>query len=88
MAPGNCLTWPATPSLPLPPRPAGHFTEVPLPTVSAQTGLTLLKIIGEDVARAAAVGTMHHNHRQVGQIHARIERGDFRIVPLGDVAEE
>ncbi len=31
---------------------------------------------------------MHRNHRQIGQDDARIQRDDFRIIPLGDVAEE
>src|SRR6185503_13231605 len=32
MAPGVCLTTPATPSLPWPPTPTGQFTEVAKPT--------------------------------------------------------
>ena len=45
IVPGVCFTCPATPSLPLAPTPtaAGHFTAVPLPTLSAQMGLMLLK---------------------------------------------
>ena len=41
--PGVCLTKPATPSLPLPPKPAGQLTAVALPTLVAQSGLTLVK---------------------------------------------
>src|SRR6516165_1346545 len=40
MAPGVCLTTPATPSLPRPPMPVGHSTEVFRPTLSAQPLLT------------------------------------------------
>ena len=67
--------------------PAGHFTEVPLPTESAQTGIHAAQVIGENERRAAAVGAMHQHDRQVRQVNARIERGDFRVVPFGDVAE-
>ena len=38
MAPGTCLTCAATPLLPLPPTPAGHFTALPVPTVSFHSG--------------------------------------------------
>ena len=40
MPPGICLTRPETPSLPLPPMPAGHSTEVLRPTLSRQAWLT------------------------------------------------
>src|SRR5208337_2365898 len=34
------LIWPATPSLPLPPRPTGHLTDAPLPTLFAHSPFT------------------------------------------------
>src|SRR5579884_1066564 len=37
---GVCSTWPATPSLPLPPRPTGQLTEVFEPTLLFHSGLT------------------------------------------------
>src|SRR5439155_18723669 len=40
MAPGVWRTWPATPSLPLPPTPAGQLTAVPAPTFDFHAGLT------------------------------------------------
>src|SRR5271155_4266269 len=40
MAPGDCFTWPVTPSLPLAPSPVGHFTAVPLLTCCDHSGLT------------------------------------------------
>src|SRR5579871_152323 len=39
MAPAVCLTTAATPELPLPPVPVGHFTSLPLPTADFQAGL-------------------------------------------------
>src|SRR5262245_44301103 len=39
MLPGVVLSWPATPSLPLAPRPVGNFTLLPAPTLSFQVGL-------------------------------------------------
>src|SRR5579864_2587987 len=39
--PGVCLTSPETPSLPLPPIPVGHSTDVLRPTLSAQPLLTI-----------------------------------------------
>ncbi len=55
---GFCLTWPVTPSLPLPPRPVGQFGEVPAPTFSFHSGLTFDEVVGEDGGGAAAVGAM------------------------------
>src|SRR5215472_10590400 len=40
MAPGLCFTRPVTPSLPLPPIPAGQLTDSPFPTFDCQSGLT------------------------------------------------
>src|SRR5262249_62109779 len=40
-APGVFFTCPATPSLPLPPSPTGHLTDVPRPTFSSHSLLTL-----------------------------------------------
>src|SRR5512138_2856445 len=34
------LTWPATPSFPLPPRPTGHLTDFPWPTLVFHSLLT------------------------------------------------
>src|SRR5437764_10697850 len=38
---GVCLISPATPSLPLPPRPTGQLTEVPRPTLVSHSLLIL-----------------------------------------------
>ncbi len=40
MPPGVCCTAPATPSVPLPPIPTGHCTEVPAPTFDFQSAFT------------------------------------------------
>src|SRR5262245_10413034 len=40
---GVCLIAPATPSLPLPPRPTGQFTDAFTPTLDFHSGLTLDK---------------------------------------------
>jgi hypothetical protein len=47
-------TLAATPSLPLPPRPVGHFTAVPEPTVSLKSALaknSLIRILAPSVGR-------------------------------------
>ena len=43
MAPGVCFTVAVTPSFPFPPSPTGQLTDVPLLTLLAHSGLTLLK---------------------------------------------
>src|SRR4051794_40618660 len=40
---GDCLTRPATPSLPLPPTPVGQFTAVATPTRLLHSGETLAR---------------------------------------------
>src|ERR1035437_9115386 len=46
------------------------------------------QVINEDIGRAAAVGTMNHDNRQIPQIHIWIERGALGIVPFRDIAHE
>src|SRR5678815_103524 len=43
MLPGVDLTEPVTPSLPLPPRPTGHLTLLPAPTLVFHSGETLAR---------------------------------------------
>ena len=81
-------TVPATPSLPLAPAPAGHFTLVDDAHLAPSTrGLCIDEVVGEHEGRAGAVGAVHRGDGQAGQLHAVIELGDLRIVPLGDLAE-
>src|SRR5271169_1592133 len=43
IAPSDCFTSPATPSVPFPPNPAGQLTEVPFPTFCPQSLLPLVR---------------------------------------------
>src|SRR5581483_7480335 len=47
----------------------------------------LAQIVREDEGRARAVRAIDDGDRLVGQLQLRIERGDLRVVPLGDLAE-
>ncbi len=51
-------------------------------------GTGLGEVGGEHEGRARPVGAVHRRHRGVRQLHARVEGGDLRIVPAGDVAGE
>ena len=81
------LTCPATPSFPLPPRPTGHLTDAPLPTLLCPLCAHAGEVIGEDAGGAAAVGAVHDDDRLVGELHARVVIGNLRVVPFGDLAE-
>ena len=70
--PRSCLTWPATPSLPLAPRPAGHLTEVPLPTFAAQSGLMLDRVVGENEGGTATIAAVNRNDIYVWHRHSGI----------------
>src|SRR3989442_1413376 len=48
----------------------------------------LREVIDPDVRGAAAIGPVHHQDRLVRQRDARVHRGDLRVVPLRDPAQE
>ena len=47
----------------------------------------LRQVIGEQEGCAGAVGAVHDGDFRIRQIDARIEGGNFRRIPLGDLAE-
>ena len=67
MAPGVCFTSPATPSLPLPPTPAGQFTDVPTPTFFLPFRRHLRQVVDPDVGRAGAVRAVNDGDVGVGK---------------------
>src|SRR5262249_4591000 len=51
-------------------------------------GADLREIVHPNVRRAASVRPVNHDDRLTRQRHAGVERGDLRVVPLGDLAQE
>src|SRR3954452_4071218 len=60
--------------------------------VDPGAALPLGRVVGEEgreeLRRARLVGAVADRDRLVGQLHARVGRGDGRVVPLRDLAEE
>ena len=45
------------------------------------------QVVGEEEGRARAVSAAHHGDVAVGQLHARVQCGDGRVVPLLQLAQ-
>ena len=88
MESGVCLTKPETPSLPLPPRPTGQFTEVFGADFRFPIRAGLGEKVGPDVGGAAAIGAVNDDDVVAGELYAGIGLGDLRIVPLGDLCPD
>src|SRR6266513_2918663 len=60
--------------------------------VRADLGGPLLAVRGEELreagGRARLVGAVHHGDRLARELHARVELGDCRVVPVLDLPEE
>src|SRR3546814_14195419 len=61
----------------------GAFADLRLPF-----GADLRQVVDEVEGGAGAVGALDHGDLLVGQLHAALERGDGRVVPLLALAEE
>ena len=87
MAPGVCLTTLATPELCGAPVPVGQFTAVPVPTWLLPGRADVGEVVGEVVRRPGAVGAVDDGDVLAGQVFARVELLDRRVVPVRDLAE-
>ena len=72
MEPGDWRIWPVTPSLPLPPRPTGQLTALPLPTLDCHSSTDGGEIGGEGVGGAGAVGAVNDENLGVREVDARV----------------
>src|SRR5207244_10204283 len=48
----------------------------------------LTQVISPNVSGSAAIRAMHHYDLLLGQFYPWVERGDFRVIPLLNVAEK
>ena len=87
MPPGCWLIAEATPSFWSPPMPVGHSTSEPLPGPAAQSGLTSVRYVVKMLVVPEPSERWTQVERLVGQVHARVERGDCRVVEVGDRPE-
>ncbi len=79
---------PPTPELPLAPRPPGQLTVVAAPIYGLERRVDVGQVIGERVRVAGAIGAVDRDDLRGGQVHARVELGDLRVVPARDLAGE